>query len=129
MKSFILGALLSCMTLFPSVKDSTLKDITKPYIGEYECKSARLGDKDYLEGFSYIRLELKDTESFVLHCKEKDGKKRDIEGKYHYDKDKGVLTVSDKSGVFKREFPLEKGNLTISLPIGEKILLLQFEQK
>ena len=52
MKSFILGALLSCMTLFPSVKDSTLKDITKPYIGEYECKSARLGDKDYLEDFS-----------------------------------------------------------------------------
>ena len=129
MKSFILAGLLSCMALFPNVKGGSLKDIAKPYIGEYECKSARLGDKDYLEEFSYIRLELKDAESFVLHCKEKDGKKRDIEGKYHYDKDKGVLTLCDKSGVFKREFPLDKGNLTIFLPVGEKILLLQFEQK
>ena len=129
MKSFILAGLLSLMCWLPNMKDSTLKDIAKPYIGRYECKSAQLGDKDCLENFSYIRLELKDAENFILYYKEKEGKQKEVEGKYVYDKNKSVLTLSDKKGVFKREFPLNNGNLTISLPVGDKILILQLEQK
>ena len=129
MKSFILAGILSFMALFPNVKDSTLKDIVKPYLGQYECKSAQLGDKDCLEKFSYIRLELKDDENFILYYKEKEGRKKELEGKYAYDKEKGVVKLCDKNGVFKREFPLDKGILTISLPLGDKILILQLEQK
>ena len=98
-------------------------------MGEYECKSAQLGDKDCLENFSYIRLELKDTQNFTLYYKEKEGEQKEVEGKYLYDKEKSVLMLSDKNGVFKREFPLNKGILTVSLPIGERNLVLQFEQK
>ena len=129
MKSFILAGLLSLTCLFPDIKDSTLKDITKPYIGQYECKSAQLGKKDCLENFSYIRLELKDEENFILYYKEKEGKEKEIEGKYVYDKNKSVLIFSDKKGGFKREFPLNKGMLTVSLPLGDKILILKLEQK
>ena len=63
MKSFILAGVLSLMSLFPNMQESTLKDIAKPYLGEYECKSAQLGEKDCLEQFSYVRLELKDAEN------------------------------------------------------------------
>ena len=120
---------MSLMTLFPSVKESTLSDVAKPYLGEYECKSAQLGSKDYMKKFSYIRLELKDTENFTLYYKEKGEKKKQVSGKYVYDKEKGTLQLTEKSGLLKREFPLVDGLLTVSLPIGEKFLVLQFEQK
>ena len=129
MKSFILAGILSLMTLFPNVKDSTLNDIAKPYLGEYECKIAQIGSTDCLEQFSYIRLELKDEENFILHYKEKDGKKKQQAGKYVYDKEKGVLRFIDKKELMKRECTLKDGVLTISMPIGEKNLILQFEQK
>ena len=129
MRSFILSGLLSLMMLFPNLRESTLKDIAKPYLGEYECKSAQLGKKDLLENFSYIRIELKDSENFTLYYKEKEGKGKEVEGKYVYDKEKELLMLADKSGVYKRGFPLNEGILTISLPMGEKNLVLKFEQK
>ena len=117
------------MMIFPNVKESKLTDFTKPYLGEYECKSAQLGSKDCLERFSYIRLELKDEGAFTLRYKEEKEKERQMEGNYLYNKERGVLTLTSKSGGFKREFPLSNGLLTVSLPVGEKNLVLQFEQK
>ena len=128
MKNLILAGLLSLVALFPSKKGG-LDDIAKPYLGEYECITAQIGEKDCLDKFTYIRLELKDEGEFVLDCKEREGKKRQIKGKYSYDKEKGVLTFTDQVGGFKREFPLKKGSLTVSLPMAGKMLVLQFEQK
>ena len=127
MKSLILGGLISLMAFFPTVKDSTLDDIVKPYLGEYECRSAQLGTMDYLEKFSYIRLELKENGTFLLHFKEKKGSKKKREGKYFYDKEKGVVKLVGKG--IEREISLNDGLLTISMPIGKKNLVLQFEQK
>ena len=129
MKHFILTTLVSLVTIFPGGKDGTLKDITKPYLGEYECKSAQFGEKDCLEKFSYIRLELKEDGEFVLDYKEREGKKKQVEGKYSYDAEKGILKFTDQIGGFKREFPLNDGNLTIALPIAGRNLVLLFEQK
>lgn len=129
MKSFILGCLLSLSTFLSGVKESTLDDIAKPYLGEYECKKAQIGSLDCLKRFSYIRLELKDEENFTLHYKEKGEKKKQFNGKYAYDKEKGTLTLIEEKGRFEREFPLSDGRLTVSLPVGEKMLVLQFEQK
>ena len=129
MKAFILTILLSIVTLFPASKDNTLKDIAKPYLGTYECRSAQIGSKDCLEKFSYICLELQDEENFVLLYQEKGDGKKEVKGKYTYDKEKGVLKLTDKGGIIQREFPLRDGVLTISFPIGEKNMVLQFEQK
>ena len=129
MKSFILTCLLSLLTLFPNVKESKLEDISKPYLGEYECKSAQIGSMDCLEKFSYIRLELKDEENFTLHYKEKGEKKKQVDGKYVYDKEKKTIRFIDDGGVFKREFPLIDGKLIISMPVGGKCLMIEFEQK
>ena len=117
------------MTMLSNVKNSTLDDIAKPYLGEYECISAQLGSRDCLKRFSYVRLELKDEENFTLYYQEKGEKKKQVDGKYAYDSEKGILSLTEKSGLLKREFPLNDGVLTVSLPIGDKVLVLQFEQK
>ncbi len=123
--SILVGALSLLLLLSPSKGE--LSDITKPYLGVYECTQATLGEKDCLERFSYVRLQLKDEENYVLSYQEKKGKRKQIQGKYSYDKQRGVVTLKDERGVFKREFPLQEGRLTVSLPIGGKMLVLQFE--
>ena len=104
-----------------------LKDITKPHLGMYECTEARMGDREYLDRFSYIHLELKSDESFTLYYCEKGGEKRVKEGRYQYDKARGVITLT--GGGMKREFPLAEGVLTMAIPIGGYTIQLKFEQK
>ena len=104
-----------------------LKDIAKPYVGMYECTEARMGEKEYLDRFSYIHLELKADETFTLYYCEKDGKKRTQEGRYRYDKEKGVVTLL--GGGMEREFPLSDGILMIAFPLGGYTVQLKFEQK
>ncbi len=128
LKSSILAGLSALLLLFPSAK-SSLPDIAKPYLGVYECTQATLGGKDLLDKFSTVLLELNDDENFTLVYEEKGVKRKQIKGKYDYDEKRGVLTLSEKSGIFKREFPLNGGRLTITFPVGGKTAVLQFEQK
>lgn len=129
MKSFIIGGLAALMSLFPNVNKSQLGDMSKPYLGEYECKKAQLGSVDCLKRFNYVRLELKDEENFTLYYQEKGEKKKQVKGKYTYDKEKKTLTLKGEAEAICRECSLEEGVFTISFPVGGSILLLQFEQK
>ena len=130
LKSSLLAGLISLLFLFPSLRESTLTDITMPHLGIYECTEAKLGDNDYLDRFSYIHLELKTGEDFVLYYQEKSGEKKQETGKYSYDREKGTLTlIGGANSFFKREFPLKEGVLTIAVRIGEQNLSLTFEQK
>ena len=130
LKSSLVSALISLLFLFPSFRTGSLKDITKPYLGVYECTEARLNDTDYLDKFSYIYLELKAEEEFVLHYCENGGEKKQETGKYVYDREKETLTlIGGAGGFFKREFPLKDGVLTINVRVGEQTLVLQFERK
>ena len=105
MKTVIFTLLCTMSMLFSSWKDNSLKDITKPYLGEYECQTATLGTTDYTAYFQDIRLELKSDETFLLHYCEKGGKKRTEQGKYTYDRKKGTVTLQGGAGGFlKREF-------------------------
>ncbi len=128
-KSSLIGGLFSLLLLFPAIKDTDLKDIAKPYLGVYECTQAHLGSLDCLEGFTDISLELKDEENFLLFYKEKGSARKKIEGKYHYDRERKVLTLVDERVGFTREFPFTDGKLTVSFPVGSKMLVLQFERK
>ncbi len=128
LKTSLVAGFASLLMLFPTITNSTLSDVAKPYLGIYECKSATLGSKDILDKFEVLELELKE-EHFVVYYKEKRGGKKKMEGEYRYDKEREVVTLTDKKGGMKREFPLKDGNLTVVLPIGKKALTLQFEQK
>lgn len=130
LKSSLLVGLASLLLLFPNFKKGNLSDITKPYLGIYECKEARLGETDCLDRFSFIHLELKKDNKFIIHYQEEGCERKTLSGKYKYDKEKELLVLQGFDGNFlKREFPLKNGELIVSFSLGEKTLILKFEQK
>lgn len=132
LKSSIFVGLTLLLLLFPWVdawKASSIKDITKPYLGVYECREAKLDDKDYLEKFDYIRLELKSKNNFLLSYKAKGEKVKEEKGSFAYDKKTQTITFqADAIPFMKRKFPLKDGRLLINVAIGEKTLQMRFEQ-
>ena len=129
LKSSILAGLFSLLLLLPNFWKGDLKDITKPYLGVYECKEATLNGKDFLDKYEYIHLELKTDENFVVHLCEKGRKSKEVSGKYVYDREKGEFCISGAGNVFKRKFTLQEGVLQVYLQIGKRNLSLKFEQK
>jgi hypothetical protein len=130
LKSSLTAAILTIAFSFSGLKEGKLPNITKPYLGGYECKSAQLGDTEYLDGFSYITLELKKDNTFVLYYCPKDGEEKRETGNYIYDINEQTVTFSHpRSNGIKRKFKIENGAFCISVPIGMKTLVLHFEQK
>ncbi len=130
LKTSVLAGIASLLFSFSAWKTGTLTDITKPYLGEYECKSATYGKKDMLEDISSVILQLKADETFVLSYKDKHGKTRKETGTYQYDKERNTLHFFwEGKGELKRDFPLEKGCIQGSVKMGNKILSIRFEQK
>ena len=132
LKSSILAGILALLAVLPwfrAVKSVQLVDVTKPYLGRYECTMANLGEKDLLEKYAYIDLELETEKEFTLYYREKEGKVRQTHGRYKYDKEKGAIHVTGLKGLFlNRPFPWENGVLTIALPLRGKNLIMRFEQ-
>lgn len=128
LKSSILAGLCALCALG---KSSSLKDISKPYLGEYECKQATYGEKDYLEDFTYIRMELQSNDRFVLsYCDKLTNKKNQVEGEFTYDAQTNTVTLQlGDDACIKRQFPLKDGVLLVVTTLGNKILQLRFEQK
>ncbi len=128
LKSSILAGLCALCVVG---KSSSLKDISKPYLGEYECKQATYGEKDYLEDFTYIRMELKSGDRFVLsYCDKLTKKKNQVEGEFTYDEQTSTVTLQlEGDACIKRQFPLKDGVLLVVTTLGNKILQLRFEQK
>lgn len=127
-KIVLLCTLMALAMMFCGCGSSSLKEITNPHLGIYECTQAKLHDKDYLTLFSYIHLELKEDGAFILHYRMRDGIPQEERGNYVYDWKKGSFSVVGKES-FQREFSLEEGRLTILVPIGAQMLTLAFEQK
>jgi hypothetical protein len=130
LKSSFCAGLISLLTIFPTVKENKLTDITKPYLGEYECEIAQFCNRDLLQDFSFIRLELKDDNTFILRCAYRDGRTRKEEGTYSYDSQKQEICLSmGKNGELKRKFPLKQGVIYIDVAFAGKSLHAQLKQK
>ena len=128
-KTLFFTAILAIVLCFSCCANTSLKEISKPYLGEYQCKSATLGDKEYLDEFSYIRLELNADNTFSLYYCPKNGKAKEQTGKYRYHKEKGTIQFSlGTNGELKREIPLKKGEISFTLPLGAKTLIMRFAQ-
>ncbi len=118
------------MSLSTFWQASALRDITKPYLGEYECKSATLGKKDLLETISSVVIELRADHTFVLRYRNKKGKKHEETGSYEYDAERKTVRFT-RNGLLEltREFTLENGVLYGCMKIGWETLTISFEQK
>lgn len=130
MKLLLLSFMASLLFPFSAYKEGELKEITKPYLGQYECQIATLGDYNLAEHFKSIVLELGENDTFTLTALDKSGKKRVETGKYTYNDKKQTLTFyGENNRVFKRETSLCKGEFCITLPVGNKTVRLVFKQK
>ncbi len=130
LKSSILAGISALCILFPNVRNSSLKDIVKPYTGIYQCTEAKLAEYDYLDRFDEIALELKANGEFVLYYCAKGGEKKMEKGRYTYDKENQTITlIGGANGFFKKAFPLQEGVITIETRIMEQNLKLQFTRK
>ena len=132
LRSSIFVGLTLLLMLFPwlqSWKVSSLKDITKPYLGVYECREAKLDEIDYLDKFDYIRLELQRKNRCLFTYKIKGEKSKQERGNYEYDKRNQTITFQAEGMPFlKKQFPLRDGELTILVTFGGKTLKMRFEQ-
>ena len=130
LKSSMLAGLCALCLLLAGWVQGGIKDIVKPYVGEYECKQATLGGMDCLDEFDYIKLELQRNGKFTLRFCEKSGKKNTIEGTYEYDdKTKSIIFKLDSALGGQRKFPVKDGILYITVPFGVCTLSMQFLQK
>ena len=130
MKTFLLASIASLLFPVSAWKNGTLPDVTKPYLGEYECKTATLRDMDLTEQFDCAILELQENGSFCLRVKDKTGKMRTQSGKYVYDRENELVTFTvGKEYERNYRFPMQKGNIYITIPFGKATMRLEFEQK
>ena len=132
-KRFIIFAIINTLLLtFLCACDmknaGPLKSITRPYIAQYECVEATLGEDDLLDKFDYIKITLLDKENLELNYKEKDGENKTIESKYNFDLKSRTLTaeIGILGYTFKQSTLVEKGKFTISKSIGTKLLIMKF---
>lgn len=114
-----------------SDKSGSLKSITKPYIGEYECVEARFGDKDLLEKYDYIIISLVDDKKMEVSFKPKDGKKKTFEGAYEVNPETREFTgeVGILGVRFRESTKIENGKFTVTKLIFSMPLIMNFKMK
>ncbi len=113
-------------------KDSSLKDLTHPYINTYECTAARLGNEDLLEQYEYFRITLLDEKELEVSFKRKRFGKKHIY-RCNYTFNPKTRELSAELGIlgyrFKQTTKISNGKFTISMPVFGKPLLMNFAVK
>ena len=129
-KTLFFTAILAIVLCFSCCANTSLKEIAKPYLGEYQCKSATLGEKDMLSAFEYIKLELNPDNTFVIRYKTRLGQAGEEWGNYTYSPDtQSIRFFGGEKGELKRDFSLKEGKIDVSIPIADKQLHVQFARK
>ena len=120
---------LCCLSACKDIADSSLKELTKPYITRYECVLAEWGGNNFLEDFDYIRITLNDSTNMELAYKKTGESEHTFECAYTYDDDTGILRAEGTAlGVKHTEsVKIEDGKFTISFPLMGKQLVMRFE--
>ena len=136
MKKRLIFIAVLCCTLILTILSAcdiknagSLKSLTNPYIAQYECIEATLGNEDMLNKFDYVKITLVDKENLELNYKQKNGPDKIIKSKYTFDTKTHELTA--EIGIlgykFKQSTVVEKGKFTISKSIAGKQLIMKFK--
>ena len=131
-KLIIIAAICSLFVLLSAcdARDTgSLKSLTRPYIAQYECTDAKLGNDDLLEKFDYIKIGLVDKNKLQLIYKLKMGEKRVKESEYTFDAKTRELSAD--IGIFGYRFNqttvVKDGKFTVTKTILGKQLVMNFE--
>ncbi len=107
-------------------KMSTLRDISRPYAGEYKCSRLQLGGEDLLPQMKYLKLKLGYYGDFCVTYADFAGGAGEYSGTYRME-DGAVVLHADAGGEEKKYvFPFENGTLYITLLFGGKPLEAEF---
>lgn len=107
----------------------SLKDISKPYTGMYECENLSIGGRDMTDSFESVTLELKGDGKFLLQYRTAAGKEGDYEGEYTLDEERSEITFSSKMGARQKSFtfPYERGTVRIDYNLMGRLLHAEFK--
>ena len=113
------------------ISKNDLTEITRPYLGFYECKKLFFGKKNILRQFKFITVELASNGQMILRYKLKGGKSGESRCEYAYDEKRGSITVTSEKGLMglSCDVTLKKGKMTVFSKFGNKNLVMQLEQK
>lgn len=123
-----------CLTLcfLPACEvraEGSVKELTKPYIAQYECVEARLGEENLLEQYDYIRIILVDKSNMQVVIKPKNDDKHVMEGNYSLDF--GTRELTGEIGIlgckFREKTTVNNGEFVISKTILSKHLYIKFK--
>lgn len=106
---------------------SGLKDISRPYAGEYQCKKLLLGGEDMLGKFDYLKLRLDHSGSYCLFYESEEGR-GERSGSYELSPEEGKITLKAPlpDGEKKYVFSYRKGAILMELQFHEKLLYAEF---
>lgn len=135
-KKFFCLAVLCCLFLVifsacDAQDTGSLKSVTHPYIAQYECTQATLGEANLLEKYDYIKIILVDREQLEVVFKPKNGKKQVFKSNYSVDEETNELTgeIGILGFRFRQSVIIEDGKFTISQKMGNVQLIMNFEAK
>ena len=126
------SALVSLLTLFsaPSVLQlGTLKEISTPYVGFYQCKTLRIGSRDFADELN-ARLEVRSDGTLSIFWRSLFGAEQTMQFPYEYDESTQsfFLTVPDGRGEKRVRMPYEKGSITLSETLSGKAFFVEFSR-
>lgn len=123
-------AALFCLSACEAEDLGSLKDISRPYTGMYQCETITIGGRDMTEKFEELSLELKGNGTFEISYLTADGNEGAYGGTYAVDEEKGEITFSAKQGARSRAFtfPYEKGSVRMDYNLFGSLLHAEFKQ-
>ena len=135
-KNFIFGVTVMLVVAFcllcgcEKVENmGSLPQLSKPYVGEYQCEKLIFGGEEQVDKFDYIKLTLKYGGSFVLSYRDAEKREGAYEGEYAMSDDGKELTLSAKAGLrtVSRTFPVDRGTILMDLTFAGKLLHAEFK--
>ena len=102
----------------------SLPELSKPYVGVYECEELTLGGEEMLEKFEKIQLELEYKGDFTLSFLTLEGMKGEYEGEYEVliEDEEIKLSMTSEGAEKHFFFRMEKGEILFDYNLGGKLL-------
>ncbi len=132
-KKMFCAGLCLCLMLFSLCgcdvsSMTTLAEVSRPYTGEYSCKSLTVGGEDRLDDYDYVRLTLSRDDTFEVAYRDNKGKEGAYKGTYEMDASGESITFTVRVGFIPvhRTFPVENGSIFMDLRLRGKLLHAEF---
>ena len=126
---FLIPLCLVILCSCKPIQDSSIKSITRPYVAQYECIEAKLGETNLLDDYEYVRIILLDNSDMELNYKQKNRGVHSANGKYSFDEETHEITaeIGILGYTFKEKTIIENGEFLIKKTVRNRELVMKFK--